>query len=226
VAVPNEGTDWFADLEVIGTIDKLVLAQLLRREGIVDDEQARTFGWIVGRRFSRFPFPDEIVEQVNELVRDVRSRYSKLLSPLGQVLQQVLELRLEADPTWDDPDAAMRLVVICNPGVLGTFEEPPQLPADLVRWLQLDADGVTARPPTEIAERLLIASPGSIEAWHLWDQLGRVWAQRCSRVNPTVGTKRPHKFEAEVLSADEFTLDRVHRSAVLDVDHLSPPTPS
>jgi hypothetical protein len=225
VAVPNEGTGWFADLEVIGTIDKLALVRLSRREGVIDDEQVRTFAGAVGRRFSRFPFPDEVAQQISVLERDVRSKYGKELSPLGRILRQVMELRLEADPTWEDPDAAIRLVVICNPGVLGTFEQPPQVPTDLAKWLGLDAAAVATRSPTEIAGRLLVASPGSVEAWHLWDQLGHVWARSCSQVNPTEGTGRPHQFDAEVLSADEFTLDRVRRSEILDVDYLSPPTP-
>jgi hypothetical protein len=63
--VPNEGTGWFADLEVIGTIDKLALVRLSRREGVIDDEQVRTFAGAVGRRFSRFPFPDEVAQQIS-----------------------------------------------------------------------------------------------------------------------------------------------------------------
>jgi hypothetical protein len=223
--VAREGADWFADLEVIGTIDKLALVRLPRRAGVAGDEQVRRFASAVGRRFSRFPFPDEVAQQIRVLEEEVRSRYRRGTSPLGRVLQQVTELRLEADPQWEDATATIRLVVICNPGVLGTFDQPPQVPRDLAQWLQPDGTGVARRTPTDIAQRLLAASPGSIEAWHLWDQLGRVWARNCSQVNPTEGTGRPHQFEAEVLSADEFTLDRVRRSEILDVDYLSPPTP-
>jgi hypothetical protein len=50
-------------------------------------------------------------------------------------------------------------------------------------------------------------------------------ARRCSQVSPRHGTGKPHQFDAEVLSADDFTLDRVRRSEILDVDYLSPPTP-
>jgi len=226
VTVPNEGTSWFADLEVIGTIDKLALVRLSHHGGVVGDDQVRSFAGAVGRRFSRFPFPDEVTEQTNALVKEVQGKYRKEKSPLGQVLQQVLQLRLEARPGWDAPDAVVTLFVICDLRVLPTFDNPPDAPADLAQWLQLDAAGVTARTPSEIAERLLAASPGSVEAWHLWDQLGRAWARRCSQVKATGRTGQAHEFHAEVLSADEFTLDRVLSSEVLDVDYLSPPTPT
>lgn len=225
-AVPNEGGSFFADLEVIGTIDKLVLVRLSNRKGVLGDYQVRSFAEAVGRRFSRFPFPDEVTEQTDALVKEVQGKYRKESSPLGQVLQQVLQLRLQANPRWDDPNAVVTLFVICHLGVLPTFEDPSDVPADLAQWLQLDAAGVAGRTPSEIAERLLAASPGSVEAWHLWDQLGRVWARRCSEVKPAGGTRQAHEFHAEVLSADEFTLDRVRSSEVLDVDYLSPPTPT
>jgi hypothetical protein len=226
VAVPNEGANWFADLEVVGTLDKLALVRLSRRDGVLGDDQMRSFAEAVGRRFSRFPFPDEVTEQTNALVREVQAKYRRETSPLGQVLQQVLQLRLQAQPRWDDPNAVVTLFVICNLGVLPTFDNPPDLPVELARWLQPDAAGVAARTPSEIAERLLAASLGSVEAWHLWDQLGRVWARRCSQVKPTRGTGQAHEFQAEVLSADEFTLNRVRSSEILDVDYLSPPPPT
>jgi hypothetical protein len=226
VEVPNEGTGWFADLEVIGTLDKLALVRLSRCPGVLGDKPVRTFAAAVGRRFARFPFPDEITEQTNALIKEVQSKYRKASSPLGQVLQQVSELRLEARPGWDDPDAVVTLFIICQSGVLPTFDDPPDLPMDLEPWLQQNAAGVATRTPSEIAERLLRASPGSVEAWHLWEQLGRVWAHRCSEARPEGGTGRAHEFHAEVLSEDEFTLDHVHSSEIVDVDYLSPPTPT
>lgn len=226
VAVPNAGAGWYADLEVIGTIDKRVLVGLSRQAGVVDDKQVRDFAAAVGRNFSRFPFPDEVSDQLKLLVDDVRQKYGSATSPLGLVLQRVMQLRLEARPRWDDPDAVIILIVICNPGVLPTFEDPQDLPAGLAQWLQRDSAGIASRSPSGIAVRLLEASPGSVEAWHLWDQLGRVWARRCSQVNPRHGTGRAHEFHAEVLSADEFTIDRMRRSEVVDVDYLSPPTPT
>jgi hypothetical protein len=225
VALPNAGAGSFADLEVIGTIDKLVLVGLSRQEGVVGDEQVRRLAAAVGRNFSRFPFPDEVSEQLKPLVDDVRRKYGSAMSPLGRVLQRVMELRLEAQPRWDDPSAVIILVVICNPGVLPTLAAPPNVPAGLERWLQRDTTGVANRSASDIAQRLLAASPSADEAWHLWDQLGRVWARRCSQVSPRRGTGRRHQFDAEVLSADEFPLDRVRRSEILDVDYLSPPTP-
>ena len=43
VAVPNAGVNRFADLEVIGTIDKQVLVALSREPGVVGDDQVRKF---------------------------------------------------------------------------------------------------------------------------------------------------------------------------------------
>jgi hypothetical protein len=110
VAVPNTGADWFADLEVIGTIDKRVLVRLSRRLGVVNDEQVRRFATAVGRNFSRFPFPDEVSDQLKPLVDDVRRKYGSGHSPLGQILQQVTELRLGV-PAWR----------LCRSGPWGRF---------------------------------------------------------------------------------------------------------
>jgi hypothetical protein len=184
VAVPNAGANWFADLEAIGTIDKRVLVGLSRQPGVVDDEQVRRFAAAVGRNFSRFPFPDEVSDQLKPLVDDVRRKYGSGRSPLGQVLQQVIELRLEAYPRWDDPNAVITLVVICNPGVLPTFDAPPGLPTRLDQWLNRDAAGVSNRSASAIAERhsrlrQAQRNPGTFGT--SWDVFGRIAALKSIR---------------------------------------------
>jgi hypothetical protein len=57
--------------------------------------------------------------------------------------------------------------------------------------------------------------------------LGEAWAMRYtppSGADPQVRAAVSH-LTAEVVSADEFPLTRVRRSEILDVDHLSGPTP-
>jgi len=79
IDVPSAGSDAFADLTVIATIDKALFAALPRKAGVdqTDDDAVRKFGRAVGRRFGRFPFPDEVVPWLRPLEVVMQSKHDK-----------------------------------------------------------------------------------------------------------------------------------------------------
>jgi hypothetical protein len=148
INVPPAGSDVFADLAVISTIDKALFASLPRKAGVdqTDDDAVRKFGRAVGRRFDRFPFPDEVVPWLRPLEVVMRSKHDRN-SPEGTAMRDVIELRVEAVGGWQNPPYALTLCVIVKPDVVPTFpdDEKPPCPDDLAVWLRTEK-GIFGKP--------------------------------------------------------------------------------
>ena len=132
VAVPAAGEDLFADLDFVTSVHKDHLATLeTPRRGLTTDDHVREYGRDVGRRYSRFPFPDEVVPWLQPLEDLVREKYAKPQSPLGRVLHEIVELRVEAENGWSNgAPYDLKLLMIVKKGVLPAFDEPPEPPRD------------------------------------------------------------------------------------------------
>ncbi|MFE3195069.1 hypothetical protein ACFXHA_39105 [Nocardia sp. NPDC059240] len=221
--LPELGTTWFADLEVVATVDKLVIADLAPKRGVVTDADIRKFGNAVARKFGRFAFPDEVVPWLSKLERIAYDGSGKPNSPLGRALEDVLELRIEAISGWDKPPFDLRLLVVVEPGVVPIFEddEYPDLPAELGRWL--DADPGSIRTHKQIAERLY-STNDPVERYFLWHALGGAWAAMCQPSDDAAivvhSAVMGGALGSDVVAADELTYDRYRRTELLDVDHL------
>ena len=237
VHVSSAGSEAFADLWVIATIDKALFAALPRAAGIdqTDDDAVRKFGRAVGRRFGRFPFPDEVVPWLRPLEVVMQSKHDKN-SPEGAAMREVVELRVEAVGGWQNPPYALTLCVIVKPDVVPTFpdDEPPPCPDDLAAWLRTDK-GELQQASGAIASRLAaerVRSSSSASVYWLWLSLAEAWAARCT---PDVGKRSPEEaariqaaitgIDADLVDEREFDLYRYRRSEQLDIDHLSPPVP-
>jgi len=216
----------FADLDVIGTVAKGRIAAQPRIVGVNTDEEIRRFAGDVARKFGRFPFPNEVTPWLRPLETVVASKARKN-SPEGYALGQVVELRVEAAAGWGKPPFELTLCVIVQPGTLPTFvgDEIPDIPSQLNGWLY-HSDGELIRNSADIAGRLEKAADAAERHW-LWMALGEAWAARCRPPADAPGVigNAVSDLVAEVLSADEFPLTRVRRSELLDLDHLSAPTP-
>ncbi|WP_157431863.1 hypothetical protein [Actinomadura hibisca] len=227
VALPMIEANLVADLEVIGTISKAQLASLGRKPGIPEgDDAGGWFGRAVGRRFSRFPFPDEIYSWIRPLQELLQSKAAKRASPIGKIMDSVTTLRLECVGGWrQTPPLELVLLIIVKPGVLPTLADPlTPIPDQLSRWAY--TEGALSRQPAEVAQKLVEAKTGP-DLLHLWQMFGDSLAEKCyasgqsdDRYSDAVAS-----IEAEVLAEDEFTFDRYRRSEELDLDHLSPPEP-
>ncbi len=237
VHVPSAGSDVFADMSVIVTVDKARFLAASRTAGIdqTDDDEVRRFGRAVGRRFGRFPFPNEVVPWLRPLEVVVQGRHNKD-SPEGAAMRDVVELRVEAVGGWQNPPYALTLCVIVERGVIPSFptDDEPPCPHDLAVWLRSD-NGNLRQTSTAIADRLAAerrGDPSSATVYWLWLSLAEAWAARCT---PDLHKYSPEEaaeiqaavdgIDADVVDESGFDLYRYRRSEQLDLDHLSPPPP-
>jgi hypothetical protein len=236
------GTDTFADLDIIGTLDKNILASTPVTDGVGPaDADVRRFGQRIARRFGRFPFPDEVVPWLTPLTDIVTSKYGKETGE-ALALEQVVELRVEATDGWAAPPYDLTLVTIVRAGTLPEFDEDEQIdpPPSLQRWLR-EPSGRLRRASGDIANRLFAhkvdttgttPAPTPAERYHLWLALAEAWAAKCTprgrdRENPAVAeVVAGGEIAADIASDDEYSLARYRRSERLDVEHLSPPAPA
>ena len=226
--------DHFADLEVVATIDKVTIRNAQRMHPMPSDpDPVRVFGRHVGRRYSRYPFPDEVVPWLRPLQNTVRSKYDNPSSPLGRALDDVEELRIQAE-SWDQAPYDLTLIVILLAGVLPEVgDDLPELPSELGSWLR-DANDELLRTPGHIAGRLYPddgVQPDVATRYYLWMALADAWAAQC-RPSGTDALKPgvANAVAGGVLSADvadetDFPLSRMKKSEYLDVEHLSGPWP-
>jgi hypothetical protein len=242
VAVPAAGVDAFADLDIIGTLDKNILAGTSATDGTGPaDADIRRFGQRVARRFGRFPFPDEVVPWLLPLTDIVAGKYGKGTGE-ARALEQVVELRVEATGGWTTPPYALTLVTIVRAGTLPELDEKDQIdpPPSLQRWLR-EPSGRLRRTSGEIANRIFAHEldpsgtspiPAPIDRYHLWLALAEAWAAKCAPRGSdkddaaVAGAVAGGEIAADILSDDEYPLARYRRSERLDVEHLSPPAPA
>lgn len=232
--VPTAGTDTFADLDFIGTIAKADIACHERHPGVTTLEEAQRFSQALARKFARFPFPDAVRPWLEPLRKLFTKKANSETSPLGRLLDQVVELRVEAFPDWygDDPLQLM-LHILVSAGALPTFPDGslPEIPDDLLAWLY-DPDGEPRpRKPSDVAERLGTATDPVARYW-LWQMFGQAVATVChpsGRITSDearAAARAVDSVTADVVAIDEYTYDRARRSVELDLEFLSPPMPA
>lgn len=100
VPVPGLGDDAFADLDLVVGVEKSVFLGVEATRGLPDDSAQRRFGMAVGRLFSRFAFPDDLVVSLRGLVARVRQKHAKD-SPEGRALAALEDIRISGSPSWD-----------------------------------------------------------------------------------------------------------------------------
>jgi hypothetical protein len=243
VSIPALAAGAFADMYFVATVDKNWFATLDREPGVDadDDDQVRNFGRAIGRRFSRFPFPNDVVYWLQPLENVVLRKHDKD-SPEGAALRDVLEFRIESAGGWSSSPVSLTLCTIVKPSVIPSFEsdEPPLCPQDLEQFLW-DDNGKLYRTSAQIAVRLAserASAPSSASAYWLWLALANSWAEMCQPDYEKLVKKKyitndeiPRvrnavtSIDADVVDERGFNLYRYRRSELLDVDHLSPPTP-
>ena len=208
----------FADLEVVATWAKARLACERQVPGSWHtSSNTRRFARAVGRRFSRFAFPDDIQPWLRPLERVLQARYDESKQATGRVVAGLLEVRVQADD-WSAPGAHLTLHFIFEEGVLppGELDEAP---SENCRTL-------IAREPTwkELAEALDGAEAPADRA-ALYVALGEAWATLC-RPDAKSGAEVQEavaEVEGQTWSADEFSLTLVRAYPNLDVDYVSEP---
>ncbi|MFE3991558.1 hypothetical protein ACFXPW_07650 [Streptomyces goshikiensis] len=235
VLVPKAGTNAFADLDHVATVSKQHLALLVPQRGVTSTQDLRLFGMRVGRRYSRFAFPDAISEWLQPLKGLVIEKSGRSASALGHVLDKGVEsLRLECSPSWDNgAPYDLTLLVVVKAGLLPVLNEgepPPSASATLARWLW-DADGSLLRKPAPIAEKIVEVSPTTSLGDRLWlwecfaESLAAMCRPPASALPSVANSVAGGEFSSEVATAREVAYERILRSEEIDLEHLSPPLP-
>ncbi|UNK45666.1 hypothetical protein [Arthrobacter sulfonylureivorans] len=230
IAIPQAGASLFADLETVATVSKSALPHFEISHGLdpLNSVQIRTFARSIGRRYSRFAFPDEVVPWLAPLRGVITSKYSRQNSALGQVLQEIVELRVEAN-SWHQPHRQLILHVIVKAGTVPTLDEPRPISPEIASLLDNSLSPLTA---SDIASKIASAmqNPSSEERddlYHLWLAFADALAAQC-KLRPTDLDNPEYAnavadISAELSSDDEFTLNQYRRSEMLDLDYLSEP---
>lgn len=106
-----------ADLDRTMTIDKALLVSWERTPGWSLDEEERRFREALARKRSRPAFDDDFVKAVKRLSARLRKNHGKD-SPVGHATTALLEIRVQASPSWAAPDVKVFFWFIhdCPPG--------------------------------------------------------------------------------------------------------------
>lgn len=217
VAIPPLGTDYFANLDVITTINKTVLVACERVCSLATDEDVREFAFAVARRFGRFAYPDEVVKCLDPLADALKSKARKPNSPLGKALTNLHSIRVQCDD-WTTAPRELTLIIILEPGVVPLeLEDIDDAPSNLpVPGADLKAE------INSCATYLAEVGRGAAEKYFAWQQLADTWARQCEEAAESLLlTGHVASVVAELVSIDEFPLSRVLRTESLDLDYLS-----
>lgn len=82
------------------TVEKSVVAGWQRVPGWELDQEGQNLSRSIVRRLERFAFPEDIVKMYGKWERRIKEKHGKD-SPEGQLLERLLEIRVEAKPNWD-----------------------------------------------------------------------------------------------------------------------------
>jgi hypothetical protein len=215
VAVPEVGTDVFADLDRIMTLDKRLIADCPHHAGVATDpEEVRRFGQAVARKFGRYPFPNYFIQSVEPLRSRVLRRWDKSDSPEGKVLADLVQIRVQPVPVEPSSDTDLTLVFIMRQGSLPILADPPAPGTAIITWL------ATHKQASEIATKLAETAIGPDDRAHLYSKLAEAWAALC-RPNSAI-----RSVSGEIVSEDEYVLSDYWQSERLDLDQLSGPVTS
>lgn len=210
----------YADLEVVATWSKDRLA----RERQVPaswhtSRHTRRFGRAVGRRFSRFAWPDNIQPWVQPLLGVLQQRYNPETQAAGRLVADLQQVRVGAND-WDQPHAELTLHFIFNTGVLPPLDTPEPVSVEVAAFLE--------RGPgwKQIAERLERTDDAG-DRLALYQTAADQWAAQCQPRGANSEEVRDAVSEvtAEIWGADTFTLDLAANCPNFDVDYVSAPVP-
>ena len=218
------GPDKFADLSWIHSYPKQELLGLPYEPGIDldNDNDVRSFALATGRWFSRAALPNDVVPWLQPLVELIRDKYRRPASPLGRVLADVVEVRVEAEH-WSHRPLQLTLHVIVRAGTIPTLDGDD---TDETSSAAARLNGKLRRP-TEIAEILVAASKPVVKAT-LWPLFAESLAD-CCKPKPEQRTPGVDSAVGDIVALisddDEFPLSRIRMCELLDLDYLSDPYP-
>jgi hypothetical protein len=100
VAIPPEGSDAFADLDRVMTVEKNVAAGWPWKPMKFAGSQRRDLAAAIARFYGRPAFPNDFVDATDKLRKRILARYGKK-SVEGSAVTALIEVRVRAVPSWD-----------------------------------------------------------------------------------------------------------------------------
>lgn len=227
VHLNNLPEDYFVDLEHCATVSKELLVRSEVLGHGVDQSSAEDvsiFAARVGRKFSRFPFPDDVQPWFRPLQKMVQKRHGKR-NAVGELLDSTVTLRLAAQ-NWETEGRILTLHVI------GHRDSVPSLDVLTDDWELEDSVYFKSHPVPrlselpQIAESLLSIPAGyDNERIFLWNAFAEALANLCVPdkldEQPASVVAAVSEIVAEVHSDEDFSLYMLNRSSSLDLDYLS-----
>jgi hypothetical protein len=93
-----------ADLDRVMTVEKAVVSKWQRIPGCQNDQDIRALQQALARKRTRFAFPDDFTQFANKLQRRMQDKHDKKESPEGSALRALREIRVRAEPSWDESE--------------------------------------------------------------------------------------------------------------------------
>lgn len=226
---------YFVDLAHCSTVTKSSLAQRGRLSSGVNPADALAvskFAAQVGRKFSRFPFPDDVQPWFRPLQEKITKGHGKE-SSLGQILRKTVDLRIQSND-WNSTGMHLTIHVIVPSSLVPSLEDMDQGEASPELMNQLRQNGVLIEDVAKIADRLMAPQSKKGPAYSapdkhmLWSAFAEALAEACK---PKERDLRPEIAEAvasvtgQLSTDEEFSLYLYLRTESLDLEHLSPPAP-
>src|SRR6185312_4128433 len=220
VALPGLGSDAFIDLDLVTSVKKSDLVGSTRIPGVdaADWQQVRHLSRGIGRKFSRFAFPDAVVPWFDPLRPYFEKRHDRN-SAVGRVLRAISELRVEAED-WSRQRAEVLLHVIVCPNDLPEADDS-SLSDDVRKLAEQDNPSLESicsllRPAENVVR-------GGMDGAFLWDLVAKALAALCvsnADLTSVDGAEDAiSTMEGLVSSEAEFSLSKYRRSEMLDLDH-------
>ncbi len=111
--IPAFGSDRFADLARVTSIEKSLLLGATRVARLRNEEESRLFRGVVHRHFSRAAFPDELHDVLSALMKRLGAKRGKD-SPEGRAADAISEIRVKGFPAWDAAEVDVTLYLLCR----------------------------------------------------------------------------------------------------------------
>lgn len=223
IPIPRRGVDRFVDLNTICTLDRGPVLLQARpssiESGITDERSERLFREAVGRRFSRFPFPDAVTEWCRPLSDKVaRKALHSDTKPEGARLQEITEIRIMATSGWDNGPYELELDFVLEADVL------PEPDRDLTEDETRNLESMSASGLAKYISRLYEEPAQGTAALlsYSWNQLVNSWVQTCNtKYHPESNNNIPVHGSGLLCDLDEYLYSRATQSERLDLTYLS-----
>lgn len=115
-----------ADLDMIMTMEKSVLAPLRRVEGCRTDLERRAFADALARKRARFAFPDDFNVAMRKVKQRLKERHGRE-TPEGATARALDEICVLADPDWDADDVTLTFLFILGDEAPPTSRDEDQI---------------------------------------------------------------------------------------------------